>query len=228
MFRAENPVLREKLFEIARKPRAFHRHPLVILPRALEPIPSEALFPSSGPRILELGAGWGEFCLKWLENHPEHNYVAFEIKGDRILNLLRRSDRLGIRNLRIIPVNFNWFLESILPPEAFDSVIINFPDPWPKKRHWKHRLIQEDFPARIRSLLRRQGTVRAATDYGPYARKILRTFRNSPLFEPLYPWPHYVRTRPPELPETRFERRHARAGLRSYYQGWKLSDARAA
>ena len=220
---AKETELRERLFQLSVRHRRVHDHPLVIRPEAPEPLSPEILFPGSeGRRVLELGSGWGEFCLEWLEAHPLDQYIAFEIKSERIKNLLSRADKLGIDRLRIIPVNFNWFLEDFLPPGLFDYMIVNFPDPWPKKRHWKHRLVQDDFPTRAARLLRVGGQIALATDHGPYARKILSVFRKSPQFEAAYPHPHYLRVRPADLPSTRFEKTHLQAGLRPYYQRWLL------
>ena len=185
---------------------------------------SSALFSenSGERRILELGAGWGEFCIEWMKSHPDHSYVAFEIKWDRIKQIIKQAEIFKLVQLRIVPINLNWFLEEILPQRAFDRIIINFPDPWPKKRHWKHRLVNPNFPDRIEKILRENGTVFLATDYGPYARKILSIFRNHPNFEPVYPWPHYKRVAPEEHPQTRFEAIHLNDGRLPYYQEWRL------
>lgn len=209
------PQLSAKLFAIASRSRRIHSFAEVLVPERPEPLEPARLFRSpadASRRILELGSGWGEFLIGWLRQHPQDQYVAFEIKSDRIKKTVKRLGRLrqesgAAVHARIVPVNFNWFLESILPPHSFDWIIVNFPDPWPKRRHWKHRLVQRDFPARVASLLRPDGDgiVHLATDYGPYARRMLRIFRDSPLFEPVYDFPHYLRRRPDDVPPTRFE-----------------------
>ncbi len=214
--------VRERLFQITTRPRPLHGRTGIVVPRTPEPIPAEQLFTRPESRhILELGAGWGEFCAAWTLAHPEDEYVAFEIKGDRIRRLLRHLERGGIARVKIIPINFSWFLEEILPPRSFDLIIINFPDPWPKKRHWKHRLIDAGFPDRMLSILRPGGGIYVATDYGPYARKILRAFRDCARYQAVYPWPGYRRERPADFPTTRFEQIHLAGGLRPYYQLWE-------
>ena len=218
----ENTHLRDKLFRISTRPRPLTRNEKVVLPTELKPIEFSKLFRKRQSfKVLELGSGWGEFCLRWLEENPEHEYLAFEIKPDRIKKLLKRAEKRDLHNFRVVPVNFNWFLEEILPPETFDLIIVNFPDPWPKKRHWKHRLVQDEFPARVENLLRPGGAVFIATDYGPYARVILRRFRNSTGYKPVYPWPHYLRSRPENHPRTRFEEIHLGEGRVPYYQKWE-------
>lgn len=219
------PEIRQKLMELTTRERRVHSHPWVLRPTGLAPFSEEELLVSgqTGRRILELGSGWGEFCIGWLETYPDDCYVALEIKADRIARLLSKARRLGQVRLRVLPVNFNWFLPEFFPPQCFDRIIVNFPDPWPKRRHWKHRTVNAGFPDRIENLLRASGTVHIATDYGPYARKILRIFRNSKKFRPALDPPHYTRTRPQGLPPTRFEQIHLELGHVPYYQTWQVA-----
>ena len=215
--------VRKKLITISTRKRPIHNHSSVLFLEGVEAIPPGRLFcGKGGQRILELGSGWGEFCVSWMENHPEDSYVAFEVKGDRIRRLTRNLDRREIGGVRILPVNFSWFLEELLPEKSFDWIIVNFPDPWPKKRHWKHRLVQGDFPDRMKRLLRPGGVIHLATDYGPYARKMLSLFRKRSDFAPVYPWPHYLRSRPANWPSTRFEEMQTEIGKIPYYQRWVL------
>lgn len=215
--------IRDKLIHIATRPRAIHKNKYVIVPSEMKRFREDALFQDQNSRrILELGAGWGEFCATWMEKNPQDEYVAFEIKPERIKRLIKQLNKLECDRVKIVPINFNWFLEEILPDDTFDMIIINFPDPWPKKRHWKHRLVTDQFPERIKTALKKGGVVHLATDYGPYARKMLGIFRKRDDFEPVYPWPNYLRERPEQFPPTRFEEIHQNDGKRSYYQEWRL------
>ncbi|MEQ9363003.1 MAG: tRNA (guanine-N7)-methyltransferase [Leptospirales bacterium] len=233
----EAPVAR--LFQIATRPRPIHSQPEVVLPVHRDrPIPEEVLFrsvsngandtetPADGRRrILELGSGWGEFLAAWLAEHPDDDYTAFEIKSDRIRRTLKYLHKLPAPHphLRVVPVNFTWFLEGILPPRSFDWIIINFPDPWPKRRHWKHRLVRPGFPERMAPLLRPGGQIHLATDYGPYARKMIQLFRRSAHFEAVFPAPEYLRRRPADVPLTRFEQiTGAGEGRVPYFSRWRL------
>lgn len=221
-----NPKLREKLFRLATQPRKILENPEIVLPDSTGTIAKETLFrhESKHRRVLELGSGWGEFLSEWLSNNPEDDYISFELKATRINKTLRSIRKLKLNlHLKIIPINFNYFLESIMPLHSFDIIIINFPDPWPKKRHWKHRLVQKNFPERISQIMRNNSLLYLNTDYGPYARKILKIFRNSSSFVPEYPWPHYLRTHPDNFPYTYFEKMHLKAGLAPYYQSWRKS-----
>lgn len=224
-----DPTVRGRLLSLSTRPRRIHEHPLVLAPRGLEAFSNKELFgadePGSGERILELGSGWGEFALGWLAQRPTDRYVAVESKSDRIQKTVRRADRTGTDRLRLIPVNFNWFLEEFFPPRCFDRIIVNFPDPWPKRRHWKHRLITERFPFRLENLLRPGGVVHIATDCGPYARKILAIFRRADRFASLFEFPHYRRLRPADMLATRFEEIEIALGRRPYYQAWRLQES---
>ncbi|MBX7057989.1 MAG: hypothetical protein K1X75_07970 [Leptospirales bacterium] len=201
--------LQARLFAIASRARPVHDLPGVLRPEALHAIEPAQLFRNDRPRqrVLELGAGWGEFLCDWLRRRPEDDYLAIEIKGDRIRRTLRDLARLPgpARWLRILPINLNWFLEELLPPESFDWMIVNFPDPWPKRRHWKHRLVRGDFADKASRLLRSGGRVHLATDYAPYARRMLALFRRCAAFEPEFDPPGFRRLRPEDLGPTRFE-----------------------
>ncbi len=216
--------LQKKLFQIVKKPSSYKLHPNIILPKEITPITEEELFLKKDSfRVLELGCGWGEFAFQWLDDHPDHEYLAIEVKKERILKILKKIDRYDQKNLKIMPINFEWFLEEILPYKAFDFIIINFPDPWPKKRHWKHRIINKKNLEVFYNLLRNFGKIYIATDYGPYARKILSLFRKSKFFIPLIPFPNYVRKRISFFPQSKFERITSKT-TKPYFMLWKKID----
>ena len=218
----QNTELNQKLLRIATHPRKLHAESEIVLPDKFGCIHKKQLFRSGKRRrILELGSGSGEFLVQWLQTYPKDDYIAIEIKSKRIRKTLDYIHKANMKvQLRILPINFNWFLTDTLPSSSFDIVIINFPDPWPKSRHWKHRIVQPSFDRRISSLLRKRARIYLSTDYGPYARKILGLFRRSPYFCSLYPWPHYSWERPQVLPSSRFEKIHQQEGRSCYYFCW--------
>lgn len=214
--------LKDKLFSIVSKPRAILNHKQVIQIVELKEISLNELFPKGeSVRVLELGTGFGEHVVSFAQANPKSQIVAIEVKLDRIYKTLKQMDRLKIENVRFLALNMNWFFTELLPPSSFDVVIINFPDPWPKRRHWKHRLINAEFPPQLHRILRSEGVVRIATDYGPYARKILRTFRDSPLFSKGFPETEYQRERPAGWFPTHFETIHLQQGKRPYYMEFR-------
>lgn len=217
--------LHKKLFEIVKKPSRLKSHPFMVVPSSFTKFSKDDLFKSDDSiHILELGSGWGEFALAWLEKNPTHEWLALEVKPDRIRNLQIEAEKKAISGLRILQLNFSWFLEELLPDNSFDLIIVNFPDPWPKRRHWKHRLVQSDFPARIAPLLRPGGKLHLATDYSPYARRMLSVMRKTELFEPVFTNPDYRRERPDDFPPTKFERSQIAQGYQPYFQQWTLVD----
>ncbi len=219
-------ALQKKLFHIASRPRKYFGHPAVIHWKEFRSLEVDELFNSpQKPRVLELGSGWGEFAVQWALQHRDQEMVAMEIKPDRISTTLKQIDRWKLENLRILPVNFSWFLTELFPSNTFDTVFINFPDPWPKKRHWKHRLIQPDFPLTVHGLMRGHGLLHIATDHGPYSRRILKRFRNYPdHWRSNMPEPGYSLKRPEGIPETRFERIQSRLGYIPRFMQWERLD----
>ena len=121
-----------------------------------------------------------------------------------------------------MPLDFSIFLEDIAPDHSFDVIFILFPDPWPKRKHWKNRLVQKAFPQKMEKLLRKNGRVYISTDYGPYARRILKIMRDAPQFKSAYPAPHFLREREASIPSTHFESRYLNKNVRPYYQSWIL------
>lgn len=221
MSRRTHQDLTQRLFELAIKPKKWHETSSIVLPDTISPIKDEKLFrPQNHKRILELGAGWGEFGASYLRHNPDWDYIAFEIKPDRIKSIIKKTSKIEGTHVKIIPVNLNWFLAEILPINSWDLIVINFPDPWPKKRHFKHRLIQSGFAHKLRPLLRAQGNIWIATDYGPYARKILKEFRRSKEFKSAFIHADHQRERPPNFFPTKFERIQISQGKRPYYMHW--------
>ena len=221
--------LKERLSQLTLRTRKIHQEKEVILPDKIAPISEKRLFRTTdshkgiGRRVLELGSGWGEFCYDWMLQHPEDEYVALELKHKRIYTTIRRIRSLPKPvHFRIIAINFNWFLKEILPPQSFDLIFINFPDPWPKRRHWKHRLVKNGFDEQMKVLLRPLGLLYLATDYSPYARKILSSMRNSSSFQSVLPCPHYQRIRWEGIPQTYFESRSLMQKKNPFYFCWKL------
>ncbi len=199
-------ILQNKLLSIIKKPAKYKENTCVVVPESIHPIAPEKLFKNyKSFHILELGSGWGEFAVEWILRNPGHEYIAFEQKPARIKSMIKKIEKNKIQNIKILPVNYSWFLVEILPLECFDLILLNFPDPWPKKRHWKHRIVNPEFPEKINSLLKPNGLFYFASDYGPYFRKVLKIFRNSSYFRPLIPWPNYLRKRLYFFPSSQFE-----------------------
>ena len=151
---------------------------------AIEPIDLAKLFPVEQPLELELGCGDGSFTLQYALTHPERNIVALERLLGRLAKLDRKGHRAGLKNLRLLRAEAAYLLEHLLLPGVLDSIHVYFPDPWPKKRHHKNRLISGPFPPLAKRLLKDKGTVYLRTDNVEYFEQMLEVFNGAAGFEP--------------------------------------------
>lgn len=164
--------------------------------------------------FLELGSGWGEVAIAMARQRPNTGFVLMEKKFDRIRHTIRGIEKHSLDNVKILCVNFNWFLEDVFEEEVFGEILLNFPDPWPKRRHHKKRTMNSKFLESLRILLPPGGKFSFATDYGPYARKAIRLFRDSEVFKPETA---ELRLERSEIPVSHFERKKREEGKRIYY-----------
>ncbi|MCU0772767.1 MAG: tRNA (guanosine(46)-N7)-methyltransferase TrmB [Verrucomicrobia bacterium] len=153
------------------------------LPSIVERLDLADLFPVPQPLEVELGSGDGSFLLAYAERHPERNFIGVERLLGRIRKLDRKGRRLGLRNLRGVRIECAYFLEYLLPPHCADALHIYFPDPWPKKRHHKHRLIHERFPSLAEQALTTGGSVHLRTDDPDYFEQMTSVFNRADAFE---------------------------------------------
>ena len=167
------------------------------------------VFGREAPRILEIGFGMGETTADIAVSHPENDYLALEVHTPGVGSLLKQIEALGLSNLRIVQHDAREVLEQMVAPGTFDGVHIFFPDPWPKKRHHKRRLIQPAFVSLLASRVKPGGYIHAATDWEEYAQQILEVLAAEPALtntaEGFAPRPDY-------RPLTKFEQRGLRLG----------------
>ncbi|MFN3408210.1 MAG: tRNA (guanine(46)-N(7))-methyltransferase TrmB [Limisphaerales bacterium] len=142
----------------------------------LEPVDLAELFPQAGPLEVELGSGDGSFLLDYAAAHPDRNFLGIERLLGRIRKLDRKGRRLGLTNLRGVRIESAYFLRYLLPPGSATALHIYFPDPWPKLKHRRHRLINEQFPALARQALAPGGRVYLRTDDADYFAQMCRVF----------------------------------------------------
>ena len=155
-------------------------HPIT---SAIELIDLARLFPAKQPLELELGCGDGSFTLQYALAHPDRNIVALERLLGRITKLDRKGHRAGLKNLRLLRAEAAYVLEYLLPPGTLNAIHVYFPDPWPKKRHQKNRLISEPFPPLAKRLLKTEGVVYLRTDNVEYFEQMLEVFDGAAGFE---------------------------------------------
>ena len=168
-----------------------------------------ALFEHPGPCTLEIGFGNGEHLLARAQAEPGRNFLGIEVHRPGIGHLLRAAAAAHLSNLRLIEHDAVEVLQQQIAPGALDEIQILFPDPWPKKRHHKRRLIQPDFAALAASRLRAGGRLRLATDWAPYAEHMQLVLEACLMFSVVVP---DATAEPAGRAATRFERRGLRLG----------------
>jgi tRNA (guanine-N7-)-methyltransferase len=173
------------------------------------------IFGRSAPAFLEIGSGMGETTAAIAATHPENDYLAVEVHTPGVGSLLKQIKELQLTNIRVLQHDAVELLQQGLPPECLAGVHIFFPDPWPKARHHKRRLIQPAFVALLCRHLKPDGYIHAATDWQDYAEQILRVFAGEPQ---LVNTAEDYAPRPVYRPLTKFEQR----GLRLGHGVWDL------
>jgi tRNA (guanine-N7-)-methyltransferase len=137
----------------------------------------------SAPLVLEIGSGMGETTAAIALAHPETDFVAVEVHGPGIGSLLNRIESQAIGNLRVIRHDAAEVLERMVADGSLAALHLFFPDPWPKKRHHKRRIVQSEFASAVARKLVPGGIFHAATDWPDYADQIDAVFSGSEAFE---------------------------------------------
>lgn len=177
------------------------------LPSVVERLQIDRLFPREQLLEVELGCGDASFLVEYAARHPEHNFIGVERLLGRMRKLDRKGRRVGLINLRGVRIESAYFLEFLLPPHSAAALHIYFPDPWPKLKHRRHRLINQSFAALAWQALAPGGVVYLRTDDADYFGQMTEVFRADQRFQS-------VET-PPELAAglTDFEREFNARGI---------------
>ena len=180
----------------------------------------DRVFGRAAPRILEIGFGMGETTADIASRHPGTDYLGVEVHTPGVGGLLKRIAELGLANVRVIQHDAVEVLENMIPPASLDGVHVFFPDPWPKKRHHKRRLIQPAFVSLLAGRMKPGAYLHMATDWEDYAQWILETLSGEPL---LANTAAAFAPRPEHRPLTKFESR----GLKLGHGVWDVVFRRA-
>jgi tRNA (guanine-N7-)-methyltransferase len=164
-----------------------------------EQINIPAIFPASQKVIMEIGFGMGEATAIIAKNHPNNGYIAVDVHPPGIGKLLARIVENDLTNLKVIEEDVHVVLQHMIADESLDGIHLFFPDPWPKKKHNKRRIVNEGFLALIHPKIKTGGFIHIATDWVPYANSIQEVFAGSTLFT------GGVIDKPEWRPVTRFE-----------------------
>ncbi len=155
------------------------------LPSIVERLDLARLFPKSQPLEIELGCGDASFLVDYATRHPERNFIGVERLLGRIRKLDRKGRRAGLTNLRGMRIESAYFLEYLLPTRAAAALHIYFPDPWPKRKHHRHRLINDRFPEIARQALAPGGIIYLRTDDQNYFEQMVSVFAANRTFQPM-------------------------------------------
>jgi tRNA (guanine-N7-)-methyltransferase len=164
-----------------------------------EIIDLKAIFPKANKVIMEIGFGMGEATAIIAKNHPDNAYIAVDVHPPGIGKLLARIDEDKLSNVKVIEEDVHVVLEHMFAYQSLDGIHLFFPDPWPKKKHHKRRIVNEGFLQLIHPKIKKGGFIHIATDWVPYAIAIQEVFSNSDLFA------GGVIPKPEWRPLTRFE-----------------------
>ena len=186
-----------------------------------EPLDLQQLFGRAAPCVVEVGSGMGETTVAIAAAHPENDYIALEVHTPGVGSLLKQITEKDLTNVRVIQHDAVEVLEHMIPPEVLSGVHIFFPDPWPKKRHHKRRLVQPEFVHLVATRLRVGGYVHVATDWAEYAEHILQVLSAEPMLENTADG---YAPRPGYRPPTKFEER----GLKLGHGVWDIVFRRCA
>lgn len=176
----------------------------------------QALFPAHDRIALEIGFGAGEHLAAQAEVHPEIGFIGVEIFETGVAKLLATIDARGLANVRIL-IDDARLLLAALPPQSLEHAYILFPDPWPKLRHHKRRIVSPTTLAQLAQATRDGGELRLATDDPDYLRAMLADATDAPEWEWRARRAADWRVRPDDLPPTRYEQKAIAAGRTPAY-----------
>ena len=214
-------AIRSYTLRAGRTTVAQRRALLELWPRfglAFEPRPLDfrQLFGREAPVVMEIGFGDGELLAAMAAAEPERDFIGVEVHEPGVGHALLLADKLGLRNLRFIRHDAVEVLEQQVADASLAGIHLFFPDPWPKKRHHKRRLVQPGFARLVARKLAPDGVFHVATDWAPYAEHIEAVVAAEPAFG-----------QPPlaavSRPRTRFERRGERLGHDVWERAWRRS-----
>jgi tRNA (guanine-N7-)-methyltransferase len=166
-----------------------------------------AVFGRHAPVVVEVGSGMGEATAAMAAADPHRDVLAVDVHLQGLGRLLRRIEELHLTNVRVAEGDAVVLLRDMLTAASLDEVRVFFPDPWPKARHGKRRLVQQPFLDLVASRLRTGGALHIATDWAPYAEQVAALLHADPSYEVVHEGP-----RPAHRPVTRFEQQGIDAG----------------
>ncbi len=179
------------------------------IPFAPAPIDFDRAFGRSAPRVLEIGFGMGETTAAIAQARPADDFLGIEVHSPGVGSLLKRVAELGLTNVRVIRHDVVEIVAAMIPAASLSGIHVFFPDPWPKKRHHKRRLLTPAFVRELALRLVPDGCLHIATDWEDYAQEILAVLTAEPLLSNAAAG---FAARPDYRPLTKFEARGLKLG----------------
>jgi tRNA (guanine-N7-)-methyltransferase len=179
------------------------------VPYGPAPLDLPSTFGRAAPVVVEIGSGMGETTARIARENPQFDYLAIEVHSPGVGSLLRKLSEDGTTNVRVIQHDAVEVMRDMIPQGSLAGLHVFFPDPWPKKRHHKRRLLQPDFAALAASRLAAGAYLHVATDWQEYAEHVLAVLGAIPALSNTV---DAFAPRPATRPETKFERRGLKLG----------------
>lgn len=171
----------------------------------------DAVFGRQAPRILEIGFGNGVSLASMAASHPQNDYLGIEVHRPGVGNLLQQIAQQSLSNVRLVCADAIEVVRDMIPDQSLDMVCLYFPDPWPKRRHHKRRILQPEFIQLLRFKLKLDAIFHMATDWQNYAEHMLAMMEKAEGFTNMVASGQFA-PRPDYRPLTKFEQRGQRLG----------------
>lgn len=171
----------------------------------------EKIFGRESDVVVEIGFGMGSTLLEMAQVAPEKDFIGIEVHRPGVGWFLNAIHEVGLKNIRVMTDDAVTILKQMIPDNSLDTIQIYFPDPWPKKRHHKRRIIQPDFIALLHAKLKSEGILHLATDWKPYAEWMMEMLTATKEFNNIAGEKQYSK-RPAWRPISKFERRGTKLG----------------
>lgn len=184
----------------------------------------EAVFGNDHPLVLEIGCGVGDFVVQMAALHPDRNFIALDFYNKGCLKTCKRIDKAGLANVRVIRAEARSFIAECIAPLALRAVVINCPDPWPKKRHRKRRLVQSPFVSFLQGYMQPGADLYFATDFDDYGQDVADFMLTQPGFENRLA-PDAYRHHLEGYPLSKYMRRFLEEGKQIYYVHYRKVGA---
>lgn len=180
------------------------------------PLNLTEVFGNDQELVLEIGFGDGDFLIEMADRHPEKNFLGIEIKTKRFKIAVNASEHEANNNLKFLHMNAVIAVKELFKEDTFSLVYINFPDPWPKDRHHKHRIVNPDFLQTLSKIMKNDAVLEIASDHKDYISHCFEVFKDISFFKSEYAPPGYLHNLP-NRPHTKYEKGFRKEGKEIFY-----------